>query len=546
MHFQTTGEELEHRALLLSQKGMSRRAIARVLQVGRNRVRSILERHKQKRREPATILPAKPKRARRPSKLDPYRQKVTELLEQYPDITAQRVYEEIQLSGFDGGHTIVKELVRKLRPAPKVRISLPTPEYGPAQMAESDWSTYKINFTHAPKKKLQCFAYVLNYSRRKCFSFHERADMYSLMEGHVQAFERLGGAAHSCKYDGQKAVVLRREGRQPIYNPRFIAFATYYEFSPVACRPYHPNDKPNVERSFYELEKSFFNGRSFRDEADLNRQLQWWLDEICDKRYHKHFKNTALERFAEEKEHLRPLPAHPYDTARVSYRLCDLEGCVAWEGNRYEVPYKYVTDILPIRVTARELWVYAPNLICIARHELRPKGAGARIFLPGRRRAKTRHGPDLDHLRVTYEALGPQAAQYLEGLESSQPRSAGYHARKILALRQRYETTDLLHAMGHALQYQAFDHRAIERILLSQAKPRRLDEYVAEATAKKLEAIVGQSHTEPRRLEEYDDLPCRKGDTPTCPKVEESPLDKITDKKPTSKPGSGNTSESSD
>ena len=35
------------------------------------------------------------------------------------------------------------------------------------------------------------------------------------------------------------------------------------------------------------------------------------------------------QRFAEEARHLRPLPAHVYDTARLVYRLCDAEACIA-------------------------------------------------------------------------------------------------------------------------------------------------------------------------------------------------------------------------
>ena len=64
---------------------------------------------------------------------------------------------------------------------------------------------------------------------------------------YLHAFERFGGAAHRCKYDGQ-AAVARWEGGQPIYNPQFLAFAAHYEFRPIALRG-NPNARPNVERS---------------------------------------------------------------------------------------------------------------------------------------------------------------------------------------------------------------------------------------------------------------------------------------------------------
>jgi hypothetical protein len=70
------------------------------------------------------------------------------------------------------------------------------------------------------------------------------------------------------------------------------------------------------------------------------------------------------------------LERHPYDTARVVYRICSIDGFVAWEGNAYAVPYDHVTDILPVRITQHELFVYGADLRCIARHELAPRGKG--------------------------------------------------------------------------------------------------------------------------------------------------------------------------
>jgi hypothetical protein len=128
------------------------------------------------------------------------------------------------------------------------------------------------------------------------------------------------------------------------------------------------------------------------------------------------------------------------------------------------------------------------------------------VDAPGHRPRPDR-GPGLDQLRVAYRELGDGADDFLTALERAQPRSAAYHARRILAFRERYQTGDVLAAMDHARQYGAFEHHAIERILAARAAPRRLDEYVAEATEKKLAAIVRKSRTEPRELSTYDHLP---------------------------------------
>lgn len=507
-------ESLISNVVQLADGGMKRRSIARALRISRNTVRQILDEHGEARtREHSAFVPQRT--CVRPSKLDAFRPKIDELLRQYTTITAQRVFEILREQGFDGGYTGVKVLVRRMRPKPTATPSLETALREPGDMAECDWSPYRVTFTHAPPMTLQAFGYTLRYSTRKFFSFHEGNGLHPLMDGHVHAFTRFGAAARRCKYDNQKPVVLRWEGNQPIYNPRFIDFATYYEFCPEACRPKHPNDKPRVERSFYELTLSFFRGRSFRDIEDLKAQLTHWMDTIADVRPIKRMRrHTRLELFAEEQPLLRALPRHPYDTARVLYKPCDLEGFMAFEGNWYSLPYEYVTELLPVRITENELFIYKSDLACIARHALLPRGAQLKSVLDGHRPSRAERGPDLDHLRRAFEDLGEPAQAFLAALEKHETRSAGYHARKILALREGYSTADLLKAIEHALAYGAFEHRAIERILLARATRRKLDEYVTEASAKKFEPAVAQSCTEPRDLAEYDALPCR-GVTPT-------------------------------
>jgi hypothetical protein len=329
------------------------------------------------------------------------------------------------------------------------------------------------------------------------------------MDGHVEAFHTLDGVARSCKYDSQKAVVLRWEGRQPILNLRFVDFSTHYESRVIACRPGHPDDKPGVERSFWEFERSFLNGRTFRDEDDLRVQRAHWQATVCDTRRHRKGGRTPLELFEIERPHLLPLPVHPYDTARVAYRVCDIEGFASWKGNRYSLPFEHVTDLLPVRVTQTEIFIYGRDLACIARHELQPNGAGKDVICPAHRPAAARHGADVDQLRLAFSDLGDEARRFFEGVVSSQHRSAAYHGRNLLAMRERYDSADLVKALVHASAFGAFDYRSVERILLAQAKPRRLDEYIAEATAKKLADVLGESGTAPRELSEYDRLPRR-------------------------------------
>jgi transposase len=499
-------EELAHQVVTLKAQGMTSRAIARSVGVSRNTVKSLLLAHEGERETGHAALPQRPVRVPRAQKLDAFKPKIAALTARFADITAQRVFEILRADGFDGCYTVVKKYMRSVRPPTKPTPSLTTPDYGPGEMGESDWSPYEVTFTTGKRAIVQALSYVLVHSTRKFFELYESNDLHALMDGHKLAFERFEGCAEQCKYDSQKPIVLRWEGHQPIYNPRFLAFSSHYEFRPLAVRRGHPNDKPRTERSFWEVERSFLNGREFRDLDDMRAQLAQWLNETVDHR--RRNRHTALERFAHEQPHLKPLPRHGYDTARVIYRVCRIDGFVDWVGNRYAVPYDHVTDLLPVRVTQRELFVYAADLRCVARHELAPRGAGLSLDPAGFHPAPQRRSAmDLDQIHVAFCNMGERSAGFFRLMSVGAPRTWAGQARQILMLRERYPTSDIDLALGRAASFGALDFPTVERILAVHATPRTLDEYVAEETAQRIEMTLGKARTKPRDLHEYDRLP---------------------------------------
>src|SRR5437773_694650 len=65
-------------------------------------------------------------------------------------------------------------------------------------------------------------------------------DLTTTLREHLHAFHHLGGAARVCLYDNCKAVVLRQDADGPLYNPKFLAFATHYGFQLWACTVRRP------------------------------------------------------------------------------------------------------------------------------------------------------------------------------------------------------------------------------------------------------------------------------------------------------------------
>lgn len=491
------------------QNQQSIRSIARDLNLGRWKVTSIVKQHIRN-RDPAAVGESetpppslgRPKQHRR-SKLDAFELQLEQLLERYPSITAQRVYEELKRSGFDGGYSIVRERVRQLRRQPTQPLTVRF-ETSPGAQAQMDWATYDIHFTQEGRRRVNLFSYLLGYSRRQYIHFTERQDFDSTVRQHIKAFEHLGGVAAVCLYDNMKVVVTRWEDDEPIYNTRFLAFATHYGYKPWACQVRRPQTKGKVERPFHYIEHNLLNGREFRSLEHLNEVARWWLAQVADVRTHGTTKKMPVELHAEEIAHLLPLPELQFDTAQVVYRVVDTDATIVLANNHYSVPWRLVGEQLPVRITEGELIVYNRSLTEVARHVLFQGLSGARRLDPS-------HAPPQDHqaqmekLRERFAELGETGIRYLDGLESKK-RYTKYQARKILGLLHAYSKSDVLAAMQRAVQYHAYGFSSLERILAHQATPKPSWQQLTENDQETLDKLAQSEPIGPRHSQEYQDL----------------------------------------
>jgi hypothetical protein len=86
--------------------GSSDQELARRTGLARNTIRAALR----------SDLPSRSKCPERPSKLEPFREEIQELLRRDPPLTGVRVRELLEPLGFDGGKTIVDDYLREVRP----------------------------------------------------------------------------------------------------------------------------------------------------------------------------------------------------------------------------------------------------------------------------------------------------------------------------------------------------------------------------------------------------------------------------------------------
>lgn len=464
-------EQINNTVITLHSKGWSIRRISHELRISRGRIRRLLV-SKTALRDTTRDTIIKPKN-KRMSKLDPYKELIAELLGKYSNITGQRVYEHLKENGYDGKITIVRDYLAKVRRVgPKSPVTMV--ETPPGQRAAHDWSDYNITFSvenAGMTTVVTFFSYILGYSRRQYISVVKDKKQNTLFGELIAAFRYMDGVPREIKSDNQKACVDRWQTGSPVFNERYLEFATHYRFRPLTITPGRPTENLKVERPFYYLERSFLNGREFKDIDDLKSQLQSWLTVVNDTRIHGTTRERPIDRYIEEHPFLQPLPDNHFDTSQVVCLVVNQESCVQWKGYLYGVPERYMYETCTVRVTEDQLTVYSPEGEQLVVHPLARPGQKER-YVGIRVEAKKKSDLVIAEVIARLEAFSPEINGYIEEVKRHKPGSWRHHLKCLLALKVNYRVEDIMVAIRRARQYKVFDSGTIERFLANNSEPR--------------------------------------------------------------------------
>jgi transposase len=413
-------ESLENSVVTLHARGWAIRRLSRELGISRERIIRILKQNSQK-RETGRAMPRET--VVKPSKLDPFKEHISELLATYtdPPITSQRVLEKIREKGYQGGRTILGEYVASVR-GKQSDEPVFCVETSAGQRGSHDWSEYAIYFSDTDKKeKVTFFSFILNYSRRQYIDVVDDKTQATLLKCLVGTFIYFDGVVRQVKSDNQKACVDRWEQGKPVFNRKFLEFASHYRFKPLTITPGKPRENLKIERPFYYLEQSFLNGRRFSNRQDLKGQLLEWLQGVNDLRVHRTTGETPLAMFQKEYPFLQPLPASHYDTSLTGYRVVNNESCVEWNGFYYAVPAQYMHQTCLVRESQDQVFIYGPGGSEIIRHPLPAQNAASKYVgrqaLPPRKNAS----PKMEEVKQRLEAMGEVMTRYIEEISKQKP-----------------------------------------------------------------------------------------------------------------------------
>ena len=311
-----------------------------------------------------------PKRKKRGSKLDPYKSKIDHLLQEGV-WNAVVILREIQEDGYSGGITILRKYIQPKRVMRPSRATVRF-ETEPGEQMQSDWAEIKTEI--AGEQVKVCFIVnELGYSRRFHFWCTDSQDAEHTYEGMVRSFEYFKGVTKEVLVDNQKSTVLKASNNgKPRFNERFLDLASWYGFTPRACRPYRARTKGKDERMVGYIKQHFFvRYRSFESWAHLNQQAELWLAEEADQRLQNTVKEVVAVRFEREQPTLGTLPHQRYDTSYIELRRVAWDSYIDVRGNRYSVPANLVDQTVTVHIGLdSSLRVYFDESL-VAKHMLR-------------------------------------------------------------------------------------------------------------------------------------------------------------------------------
>jgi transposase len=411
---------------------------------------------------------------RRVSKLDPFKDQISRMLETHP-YTAAQVFQRISQEGFNGGYTIVKEYVRKVRP-PRIKAFLKL-SFAPGECAQVDWGSYGSVTVGDTRRRLSFFVMVLCYSRMMYVEFTVSQTMEHFLGCHQNAFDWFGAVAGKIMVDNLKSAVLKRiVGKDPVFNPKYLDFANHHGFTIVPCGVGKGNEKGRVESGVGYVKKNFLAGLEIPDFNALNPAVIHWLNTVANVRLHGATGKRPVDRFNQEQQAMGRLPAHRYDIAAIDQVRASNQFRVAVDGNRYSVPAEYAGAKLTLKKYPDRILLYHREKL-IARH-VRSYDRKKDFELPDHPKAllaQRRKARDQKIFR-RFLSLSDRADEYYRQLEQRRMNPV-HHIRQIVALSEIYGDRAVDRAMVDAFTFQAFSCEYIANLL--EQRTRRLAEPAA-------------------------------------------------------------------
>ncbi|MFZ0712820.1 IS21 family transposase [Mycobacterium sp.] len=363
-------------------------------------IRQLADRHRVHRRTVRQALESAVPPARKPRVfvapvLDPLKPLIDAMLRQDLDAprkqrhTARRVLARLvdEHGVSDISYSTVRDYIAKRRPqilaeAGKALEAGCVPQtHEPAAEAEVDFHDLWV-LLRGVKTKTALFTMRLSCSARAAHRASLSQGQEAFLEGHVYAFDRLGGVpTEQIRYDNLKPAVSRvLFGRTRVETQRWVAFRSTYGFDAFYCQSGHEgsHEKGGVEGEGGRFRRNHCVPMPRVDSiAELNALLQTW-DDADDARRVGNRTTSVGQHWAIERPLLQPLPDEPFDTTLTLTPRVDRYAQVMVRCNQYSVPARFIGHRMRVKLSSTAVRMFDRDAL-VAEHE-RAVGKGMQVL----------------------------------------------------------------------------------------------------------------------------------------------------------------------
>ena len=319
--------------------------------------------------EPKFATPA------RPSKLDPFAEKLSAWLKteagksRKQRRTLKQLHADLMALGFTGSYNRVAAFARSWR-TDRQREQQTTGRgtfvplaFRAGEAFQFDWSEdYAV--LGGERTKLQVAHIKLSHSRAFLLRAYLLQTHEMLFDAHWHGFRVFGGVPGRGIYDNMRTAVDRvGRGKERQVNIRFLAMTNHYVFEPEFCNPASGWEKGQVEKNVQDARPRMWQPMpSFPDLTALNAWLEQRCMELWGEIPHGALPGTIAAVWAEEQAALMPLPS-AFDGFVEQSKRVSPTCLINFERNRYSVPASFANRPVSLRIYPDRLVVAAEGQI---------------------------------------------------------------------------------------------------------------------------------------------------------------------------------------
>jgi transposase len=320
-------------------------------------------------------------RARRPRLIDPFLEKIEELVDRSKgEVRADVVHDRIVAMGFTGDERTTRRAVAEAKESYRAghrrRYRPWVPE--PGMWCQFDWGDGPM----VGGRRTCLFCAWLAWSRYRVVIPTWDRTMGTLVACVDATLRRVGGAPTYLLSDNEKTVTIEHVAGIPVRHPTMVAVGRHYGCKVESCVPYDPESKGGVEATVKIAKRDLVpTGANLLDDYVSFAELVEAADEFCERvnaRSHRETGRPPVDMFGEERAWLHVLPSSPHTVGLGETRRVDDDQTIRFGSVRYSTPDGHQGGEVWCRVVGNELVIVGDaagrGLVEIARHELSTPG----------------------------------------------------------------------------------------------------------------------------------------------------------------------------